>query len=203
MNAEFVQQVTESGLTPSAYLEVAEQRAAIDPAGLEGTEAERAEFAKLNLHRVERIRRTWRPSEELASLVARIDSPQLWMVLTEPWCGDSAQCMPCLEILAESNPNLTIRFLFRDDNLETMDKYLTGGKRSIPLVVAFDTEGDELFRWGPRPAEAQDVFDTATSEGLEKPAKLEKLHLFYGRNRGRALDGELVAVLKRYLDGVS
>ena len=75
MSAEIVQHTSESGLTPSAYLEVAEQRAAIDPAGLEGTEAERAEFAKLNLHRVGRIRRTWRPSEELASLVARIDHP--------------------------------------------------------------------------------------------------------------------------------
>ena len=203
MNTDFVQQVTESGLTSSAYLEVAEQRAAIDPAGLEDTEAERAEFAKLNLHRLGRIRRTWRPSEELASLVARIDSPQLWMALTEPWCGDSAQCLPCLEILAESNPHLTIRYLLRDDNLEIMDKYLTGGKRGIPLLVAFDPGGSELFRWGPRPAEAQDVLDSAVAEGLEKPAKLEKLHLFYGRNRGRALDGELVAVLSRYLDGRS
>ena len=39
----------------------------------------------------------------------------------------------------------------------------------------------------------------AAAEGLEKPAKLEKLHLYYGRNRGRALDGELVALLGRYL----
>ena len=49
----------------------------------------------------------------------------------------------------------------------------------------------------------QAVMDAATAEGLEKPAKLEKLHLFYGRNRGRALDGELVAVLGRYLGGTS
>ncbi len=203
MNAEFIQHVTESGLTPSAYKEVMEQRAAIDPADLEGVEAEHAEFAKLNLHRVGRIQRTWRPSEELASLVARIDGPQFWMALTEPWCGDSAQSLPCLEILAESNPHLTIHYVLRDDNLGIMDKYLTDGKRGIPLLVAFDNEGDELFRWGPRPAEAQEVFDDATEEGLEKPAKLEKLHLFYGRNRGRALDGELIAVLRRYLEGVS
>ena len=201
MNAEFIQHVTESGLDPSAYHEVMEQRAAIDPAGLEGTEAEHAEFAKLNLHRVGRILRTWRPSEELAALVARIDHPQFWMALTEPWCGDSAQCLPCLEILATSNPHLTIRYVLRDDNPGIMDKYLTDGKRSIPLVAAFDPEGAELFRWGPRPAEAQAVFDAATAEGLEKPAKLEKLHLFYGRNRGRALDGEMVTVLGNYLDG--
>ncbi|MCK9997032.1 MAG: thioredoxin family protein [Candidatus Krumholzibacteria bacterium] len=180
-----------------------EQQAAIDPTGLESTEAEHAEFNKLNLHRIGRIRRTWRPSGELTSLLARIERPQFWMALTEPWCGDSAQCLPCLEILANSNPHLTIRYVLRDDNPGIMDNYLTGGKRSIPLLVAFDPDGDELFRWGPRPTEAQNVFDAATAEGLEKPAKLEKLHLFYGRNRGRALDGELVAVLSGYLDGVS
>ncbi len=203
MNAEFIQHVIESGLTPSAYTEIMEQQAAIDPASLEGMEAEHAEFAKLNLHRVGRIRRTWRPSKELASLLARIERPQFWMALTEPWCGDSAQCLPCLEILASSNPHLTIRYVLRDDNLEIMDNYLTGGKRSIPLLVAFDPDGGELFRWGPRPTEARDVFDTATAEGLEKPAKLEKLHLFYGRNRGRAFDGEFVALLNDYLDRVS
>ena len=203
MNAEFIQHLTESGLDPSAYIEVIEQRAAIDPSGLEGPEAERAEFSKLNLHRVGRIRRTWLPSDELAALVARIDHPQFWMALTEPWCGDSAQSLPCLEILASSNPHLTIRYVLRDDNPGIMDKYLTDGKRGIPLLVAFDPAGTELFRWGPRPAEAQAVFDTATAEGLERSAKLEKLHLFYGRNRGRALDGEMVTVLGRYLDGAS
>ncbi|MEN8008279.1 MAG: thioredoxin family protein [Candidatus Krumholzibacteriota bacterium] len=203
MNTEFVKQVMDSGLTPEAYGKVMEQRAAVDPATLVGIDAERAEFAKLNLHRVGRIQRTWRPSAELASLLARIDDPQVWMVLTEPWCGDSAQCVPCLEILADGNPEITIRFLPRDDNPEIMDRYLTDGKRSIPLLVAFGPRGDELFRWGPRPAEAQVVFDAATAAGLEKPAKLEKLHLFYGRNRGRALDGELVTVLEHYLGGGS
>jgi hypothetical protein len=203
LNAEFVEHVTNSGLTSSVYMDVMEQGAALDPAGLENLEAERAVFTKLNLHRVGRILRFWRPSEKLAALVARIDRPQLWMALTEPWCGDSAQCLPCLEVLAESNPHLAIRYMLRDDNPEIMDRYLTDGKRSIPLLVAFDAEGRELFRWGPRPAEAQAVFEAATAEGLEKPAKQEKLHLFYGRNRNRALDAELVALFGHHLDGVS
>ena len=203
MNAEFVEQVIASGLAPAAYEKVMEQQAAADPSTLEGLEAEHAEFAKLNLHRAGRIKRTWRPSAKLESLFARIDRPQLWLVLTEPWCGDSAQCVPCLEILAKSHPEITIRYLLRDDNLEIMDRYLTVGKRSIPMLVAFDSEGNEQFRWGPRPAEAQAVFNAATAEGLGKPAKLEKLHLFYGRNRGRAIDGELVDLLSLYLDGTS
>ena len=200
MDTEFVSRLLAEGLSPEAYQTVMEQQASLDPDLLEGVEAERAEFAKLNLHRVGRIRRTWRASAELLSLLDRFDRPQTWMVLTEPWCGDSAQCVPCLEILAEGHSEITIRCLLRDDNLEIMDRYLTDGKRSIPLLVVFDTEGGELFRWGPRPAEAQAVFDAATVEGLEKPDKLEKLHLFYGRNRGRALDIELIEVLGHHLD---
>ena len=53
-----------------------------------------------------------------------------------------------------------------------------------------------------RPAAAQAVFDEAKAEGLAKPDLLERLHLFYGRNRGAALDAEFVALLDTFLDGV-
>ena len=201
MNADFVAMIRKEGLSPAAYQEVLERRAGLDPEDFEGLEAERISFAKLNLHRTERIRRTWRPSPDLAATAARIDRPQTWLILTEPWCGDSAQCLPCLEILAASNPLITVRFVLRDDHPEIMDRYLTGGKRSIPILAALADDGTELFRWGPRPAGAQAVFDAAAAEGLKKPAKLEKLHLFYGRDRGRALDAEMTAVLTAYLDG--
>jgi hypothetical protein len=201
VNAKFVATLRETGLAAEAYQEVMEQQAALDPADFEGLEAERVAFARLNLHRTDRIRRNWRPSGDLAALVAAIDTPQMWLILTEPWCGDSAQCLPCLEILAAANPHLTVRFLLRDVNPDTMDQYLTGGKRSIPILVALDDDGSELYRWGPRPAAAQEVFDAATAEGLEKPAKLEKLHLFYGRDRGRALGAEMQTLLAAYLDG--
>ena len=42
LNAEFVAHILNNGLTPEAYQEVLEQRADLDPAGLEGLEAERA-----------------------------------------------------------------------------------------------------------------------------------------------------------------
>lgn len=201
MNAEFVTTIRQTGLTPEAYLEIMENRAGLDPADFEEEEALRVSFAQLNLHRAGRIRRTWKPTEETLALVARIDTPQLWLVLTEPWCGDSAQNLPCLEILAEANPRITIRFLLRDDNLDVMDRYLTGGKRSIPILVTLDEQGKELFRWGPRPAAVQEVFEAATDEGLEKQAKLEKIHLVYGRDRGRALEAEMQALLAAHLEG--
>ena len=107
-----------------------------------------------------------------------------------------------LAAYGEVNPNVVV--LDVDTASYTVARrYLTDGKRGIPLLVAFDHGGAQQFRWGPRPAEAQAVMDAALAAGLEKAARLEKLHLFYGRNRGRALDAELVAVLGRFLDGKS
>ncbi len=118
------------------------------------------------------------------------------MVLTEPWCGDSAQCLPHLGVLAQSNPKITLKMVLRDANLDLMDEFLTDGKRSIPRLVAFDQAGEQVFMWGPRPAPAQAVFDEAKAAGLAKPELLEKLHLFYGRNRGAALEEEFITLLK-------
>ena len=36
----------------------------------------------------------------------------------------------------------------------------------------------------------------AKAEGLEKPEILERLHLFYGRDRGKALEQEFIALLE-------
>lgn len=201
MNAELVTKVLETGLTPESYLEIMERRTELDPADFEGVEAERVSFAQINLQRSGRLLRSWKPSDKTATLLGRLTTSQLWLVLTEPWCGDSAQCLPILQILAETNPAITVRYLLRDDNLDIMDRYLTNGKRGIPLLVALDDSGDELYRWGPRPAVVQRVFDAGTDEGLDKQAKLERIHLFYGRDRGHALEEEFHDLVAAFLDG--
>jgi hypothetical protein len=198
---DILQTIAEHGLDHAAYMDVMREQAAADPDGLAGEAAERLEFTRLNLHRSERIARHWRPSDELARMMGRLAGPQTWLVLTEPWCGDSAQCLPCLGVLADGHPAVTLRLLLRDSHLEVMDRFLTDGKRAIPILAALDAGGRELFRWGPRPAAAQTVFAAAKAEGLDKPQILEKLHLFYGRDRGRALDTEFVALLGEHLDG--
>ena len=105
-----------TGLTYAAYVDLMAEQAAAAPPADDAEAAEKIEYTKLNLHRSGRISRTWRPSEELAALAARLE-PQLWMVLTEPWCGDSAQCLPCLAVLADAVNNIDLRLLLRDDTL--------------------------------------------------------------------------------------
>jgi hypothetical protein len=157
---------------------------------------ERIEYTRLNLQRMRRVQRTYRVSDDLGTLLRRIAQPQLWMVLSEPWCGDSSQCLPVIAAASACNDLINLRILLRDDNLDVMDLYLTNGKRGIPLLVAFDSEGGEILRWGPRPAPAQTIFNEAKAAGLGKPELLAKMHLFYGQNGGRAVDSELAELLR-------
>lgn len=195
--------ITRSGRDATAWLELLRRQAEQDPSSLPPEEAERVAFTRLNLHRTLRLERTWQPTAVLAARLMRIARPQTWLVISEPWCGDSAQCLPCLVVAARLCPLVRLRVLARDEHPTVMDRYLTRGTRSIPILVALDEAGAELFRWGPRPAAAQAVVDAAKAEGLDRHTTHERLHLFYGRDRGRSLDAELAALLDDGGDGGS
>lgn len=187
--------IARDGLDEEAWRRWLKAQAEQDPDTLPPEAAAHVVHTRLNLHRTLRIERTWQPTPSLASRLMRLAVPQTWLVISEPWCGDSAQCLPCLVVAARLSPLVRLRVLTRDEHPEVMDRYLTRGTRSIPVLVALDAAGGELFRWGPRPRAAQEVVDIAKTGGLDKEAVQERLHLFYGRDRGRALDAELCATL--------
>ena len=187
-----------NGLTYNEYIQMSVKNVEkTDESKLSRSEKSNFEYSKLNLHRARRIEKTYEVNKETCVLIDKIVEPQLWMVITEDWCGDSAQNLPYIAKIAECNLNINLRIVLRDDNLDIMDQYLTNGKsRSIPKLVAFDEAGDELFQWGPRPSEAQKMVMGLKEEGISKDDYLEKLHLWYGRNRGKNIENEFIEILK-------
>ena len=155
------------------------------------------DYKKLNMQRSARIDKSYVISDEIKSVVKDIEEKQIWMVITEGWCGDSAQNLPYIAKIASLNDNIDLRIILRDSNLDIMDQYQTNGTRSIPKLVAFDMEGNEIFIWGPRPKEAQENINMWKSEGIVKPELYEKLHLWYGRNRGKNLEKEFIEILTK------
>ncbi len=153
-------------------------------------------YRKMNLQRTRRLDKYFVPSDELINVVKTINQRQTWMVITESWCGDSAQNLPIITKAASLNEKINICIVLRDENLEIMDRYLTNGSRSIPKLVVFDKDSNELFQWGPRPVEAQNIYMKFKESGMEKSAINEELHLWYGINRGKEVEIELVELLK-------
>lgn len=106
------------------------------------------------------------------------------LVLCEEWCGDGANILPYLAKVSEAAPNLDLRVLSRDEHPELMDAYLTGGNRSIPVVMILDEDFMEVGWWGPRPEPLQELF-LREIRPLPKEERYPKVRAWYARDRGR------------------
>lgn len=184
------------GLTYEAYLSTWEAEAKVAPeSGLTKEERKLLHYVRLNYDRTLQVHEEYEPSEALREAMAAIDEPQLWMVLTETWCGDSAYCLPVIAEAARLSENVELRLLPRDENLDIMDQYLTGASRSIPKLVAFSGEGEERFTWGARPEEAQRLFEERRAEGKPKREIIPELLEWYARGGWQQVDEELAETI--------
>lgn len=109
------------GLTYEAYLSTWEAEAKVAPdSATDRRERRLLHFVRYNYERSQRVHEAYDPSEALQEAVAAVDEPQLWMVLTETWCGDSAYCLPVIAEAARLNEDIELRLLPRDENLDIM-----------------------------------------------------------------------------------
>ncbi|WBL22157.1 thioredoxin family protein [Zunongwangia sp. HRR-M8] len=153
-------------------------------------------FTELNASRMKRLNKT-KLIPELENLVTGLKKKQVWYVITEAWCGDSAQNLPIIGEIASAGNKIDLRVILRDKNPEFMDKYLTNGSKSIPKLVAFSEEGVELFTWGPRPEPAQQlVLDWKENPNGRDFEDFEReLHTWYAKDKTHTLQNEFFEIL--------
>jgi Thioredoxin len=114
------------------------------------------------------------------------------LVLAEDWCGDASNTVPVLARLADTVPELELRVLRRDEHPEVMDRYLTNGSRSIPIVIALNEDFDEVGHWGPRPTELQSWVLT-NRQTIPKSELYPQVRRWYARDRGETTLREVLA----------
>jgi len=198
VNQFFIDQRPQNGLTFAEYFDAMKQKT--NAINLSKEDLIDLEHVKLNYQRSSRILRTHKINDNLFHLIKQISSLQIWMLLTEDWCGDSAQNIPYIVKMAECNSMINLRILLRDQNTDIIDLYLSdSNSRSIPKLVAFNENGDELFQWGPRPKEAQELVRKLKSEGLSKEEYILQLHLWYGKNRRKNLELEFIQIIEELI----
>lgn len=189
------------GLTYEAYLTAWREEAEAPVGGLDKDARKVRHYTAYNLERSEAVHAAYTPSDALREAVTQIETPQLWMVLTEAWCGDSAFCLPVLVEAARLTEHVTLRILLRDDNLDIMDQYLTNGaSRSIPKLVGFAHDGAELFQWGPRPEAAQRLYDQERAAAKDKETAIQTLVAWYEEGGWHDVDRELAKALEEHLE---
>lgn len=103
---------------------------------------------------------------------ARSEDAGILLVLAEDWCGDAVKALPPLAARAARAGNLDLRVLSRDANDDLMDEHLTGGARSIPVVIVLD----HAF--------------------IERSRRYREMRRWYARDRGASALHEVIAVLE-------
>ena len=116
------------------------------------------------------------------------------LVLAEDWCGDASNTVPVLARWAEAVDGLSLRILRRDAHPEVMDRYLTNGSRSIPIVVALDEDFNEVGYWGPRPRELQ-AWVMANKDTVPKAERYKEVRRWYARDRGETTIREVMQAM--------
>lgn len=166
--------------------------------GIEKTEA-LANYTKLNDRRMRRWDKTIKISKETQQKISEFNQKMTLLIITESWCGDAAHVIPALNKMAELNPNIDVKLVLRDENLELMDMFLTKGGRAIPKVIMIDDEtGAVLSTYGPRPSEASSYVNRFVAKnGSLTPEFKEDLQHWYNGDKGQNIINDVIEILSQ------
>ena len=164
--------------------------------GIEKTE-DLANYTMLNDRRMKRWDKTLKIPEGISERVSNFSGAVTWLVITESWCGDAAHVIPVLNKIADLSPNIDLKLVFRDENLELMDQFLTNGGRSIAKLIMINTAtGDVLNTFGPRPTEATKLVNNYKEEhGTITPEFKQDLQAWYNTNKGQNVMTDILKML--------
>ncbi|MCK0205775.1 thioredoxin family protein [Ornithobacterium rhinotracheale] len=155
------------------------------------------QYYDLNLKRIERLLKKTTLSPEQEERVKKLDKKVILFAITEGWCGDAAQILPVVEVLANQSPKLDTAFILRDSS-DYIEHHLTNGGKSIPIVVGVDAETkEEIFVWGPRPEWAKTLLAEYRAGKMNHDEFVIELQKSYNKDKGNAIINEFLDLLEK------
>lgn len=154
-------------------------------------------YSILNETRMNRLDKTIKISEDTIVKLKNLKRDYIWLVISEGWCGDAAQIVPILNKMAEQSEKIELRIVFRDENEELMDLFLTNKTKSIPKLIIIDKEtGSVVNHWGPRPKGAVNLIQNYKEQHgfIDETAKAE-LQMWYLHDKGISTQNEVIKMM--------
>jgi hypothetical protein len=154
-------------------------------------------YSELNEIRMNRLEKTLKLDIEVEKTLQNIKSKQTWLVISEGWCGDAAQILPIIKLMSEASKNIDLKLVFRDENEELINLFLTNGAKSIPKLLILDENANLINHWGPRPEGAKNIIiEYKAKNGIvDEPAKIA-LQKWYLDDKGISTMKEIVVILQ-------
>lgn len=156
-------------------------------------------YTQLNVKRMQRLNKTLSLLPEVETVLKEaLKRPLIALVLSEGWCGDAAQVLPVLHLMASASTAVEFKVVFRDQQEDLMDLFLTNGAKSIPKVILIDAATEEvLAHWGPRPQGAIATVARLKEQygGITEEVKIG-LQQWYNEDKGHEIQRELGALFQ-------
>jgi thiol-disulfide isomerase/thioredoxin len=155
-------------------------------------------YTLLNNSRMKRLDKTMKIEEDVLEKFKQYHKNVTWLVLTESWCGDAAHAMPVMNKLVEQAKNLDFKILYRDENKELMNRFLTNGTMSIPKLIAFDNETQEVINdWGPSPLMIMNKTKDFKAANATLTTEFKKeIQIWYNQNKGKCIARDLLKLIE-------
>lgn len=96
------------------------------------------------------------------------------MMLAENWCPDVHRGAPLIAHVCEAMQGCDLRVFFRDQNPDLRDALLNNGYQSIPTVVFFDKDWNEIGRWIERSHAATIVLTNIRAKTGDNPTEYRR-----------------------------
>ncbi|MBI9040055.1 thioredoxin family protein [Lutibacter sp.] len=155
------------------------------------------DYSLLNDKRMDRLDKTLKISEETLNSLKQLHKKFTFLVIAEGWCGDAAQIVPILNLIAENSDLIDLKIVLRDENEELMNQFLTNGSKSIPKTIIIDENNNVINTWGPRPLIATKmVQDYKAKNGVIDAEFKKDLQIWYNKDKGNSTQNDLLKLLK-------
>ena len=154
-------------------------------------------YSILNETRMHRLDKTIKISDENLLKLQAFKNDYIWLVISEGWCGDAAQLLPIFNKMDEVSDKIEMKIVFRDENQELMNLFLTNGNKAIPKLIILDKKTLNVeANWGPRPKGAISLIENYKEKfgKIDENAKTE-LQLWYLHDKGLSTQNEVAELL--------
>jgi thiol-disulfide isomerase/thioredoxin len=154
-------------------------------------------YSELNEARMNRLEKTVKISTEIIQKLNQLNGDYVWLVISEGWCGDAAQILPVIYKMAELSEKIDLKIVFRDENEDLMNLFLSNGTKSIPKLLILDKSTlDVLGHFGPRPMGAKQlILDYKAKHGIVDETAKTNLQLWYLHDKGLSIQKEILDLI--------
>jgi hypothetical protein len=154
-------------------------------------------YSELNEARMNRLEKTVKISTEIIQKLNQLNGDYIWLVISEGWCGDAAQTLPVIYKMAKLSDKIDLKIVFRDENEDLMNLFLSNGTKSIPKLLILDKSTlDVLGHFGPRPMGAKQlILDYKAKHGIVDETAKTNLQLWYLHDKGLSIQKEILDLM--------